>query len=69
MVDNNPARIPSIPWGFFIPRHGRAVDALFCDWSVRKVGLKELWTLDWNRNFFKYDGPTEDDWPDWMKKY
>jgi prepilin-type processing-associated H-X9-DG protein len=72
MVDNNPMRVRSMlePGGFCIPRHGRAVNALFCDWSVRKVGLKELWTLNWNRNFFKHDvGPTESDWPDWMKKY
>jgi len=25
--------------------------ACFLDWSVRKIGLKELWTLKWNPQF------------------
>jgi len=32
-------------------RHEGGVNALFMDWSVRKVGLKELWTLKWHRKF------------------
>ena len=28
-------------------RHDGGVNCLFLDWSVRKVGLKELWTLKW----------------------
>lgn len=46
----------------------------FMDWSVRLVGLKELWVLKWHRKY-----PTEDagpldgkvypvGWPEWMKK-
>jgi hypothetical protein len=44
------------------------------DWSVRKVGLKELWTLKWHRKF-DVNGPWTKDhvsppvWPDWMKKF
>ena len=32
---------------FCIPRHGGFVNSLFMDWSIRKVGIKELWTLEW----------------------
>jgi len=37
---------------FCIDRHrnGR-VNHLFLDWSVRTVGLKELWTLKWHKEF------------------
>ena len=28
-------------------RHDATVNCLFLDWSVRKVGIKELWTLEW----------------------
>jgi hypothetical protein len=45
------------------------------DWSVRKVGLKELWTLKWHRNFdtsgpwTKAGGVKPDDWPKWMRNF
>ena len=48
---------------------------LFMDWSVRKVGLKELWTLKWNRNFdtagpwTKAGGVKPEDWPEWMRRF
>ena len=32
-------------------RHGGHTNALFMDWSVRNVGLKELWTLRWSPLF------------------
>ena len=58
-----------------IDRHRGFVSALFADSSVRKVGLKELWTLKWYQNF-KTDGPmtlaggvSHDDWPDWIRRY
>ncbi len=34
---------------FCIDRHSGHVNGLFMDFTVRKVGLKELWTLDWHR--------------------
>jgi prepilin-type N-terminal cleavage/methylation domain-containing protein len=35
-----------------ITRHGDGfVDVLFMDWSVRRVGLKELWMLKWSRTY------------------
>jgi prepilin-type processing-associated H-X9-DG protein len=36
---------------YVINRHSGAINGLFLDWSVRKIGLKELWTLKWHRTF------------------
>jgi len=36
-----------------INRHTGFINGLLMDWSVRKVGLKELWTLNWYRSFNK----------------
>lgn len=36
---------------FCINRHNGFINLLFMDWTVRKVGLKELWVLKWNREF------------------
>jgi prepilin-type N-terminal cleavage/methylation domain-containing protein/prepilin-type processing-associated H-X9-DG protein len=57
---------------FCMNRHNGYVNGLFLDWSVRKVGLKELWTLDWCREFNRAGrwthagGVKPEDWPDWM---
>jgi len=32
-------------------RHNGGINIVFADASVRKVGLKELWTLKWNPRF------------------
>ena len=59
---------------FCIDRHSGAVNHLFMDWSARKVGLKELWTLKWHRYYYtcapwtKCGGAQPDDWPEWMRK-
>ncbi len=37
-----------------IDRHNAAINMLFMDFSVRKVGLKELWTLPWHREWSQY---------------
>jgi len=58
-----------------INRHNGAVNALFMDFSVRKVGLKELWTLKWHRAFntngpwTKAGGMRPNDWPAWMRSF
>ncbi len=43
------------PWNqltrFCVNRHRGAVNGLFVDFSVRRVGLKELWKLKWHRSF------------------
>ncbi|MHC4587339.1 MAG: type II secretion system protein [Planctomycetota bacterium] len=36
------------PHNFSINRHNGYTNCLFLDWSVRRVGLKELWTLKWD---------------------
>jgi prepilin-type processing-associated H-X9-DG protein len=60
---------------FCIDRHNGAINMLFMDWSARKVGLKELWTLKWHRGY-NTDGPwtkaggvTMWDWPEWMRNF
>ena len=55
-----------------VNRHQGAQNCLFADWSVRKVGLKELWTLKWHREYdttgswTKAGGAQPSDWPRWM---
>ncbi len=59
---------------FCLDRHNCAMNMVFMDWSVRLVGLKELWTLKWHRRYNTEDaGPLDDEsypvgWPAWMKK-
>jgi len=53
---------------FCLNRHNAQMNMLFCDWSVRPVGLKELWELDWHRNWNPNDDPPPV-WPDWMKTF
>jgi len=58
-----------------INRHDCGVNALFLDWSVRKVGLKELWTLQWQKEYVtanewtKAGGAEPQDWPQWMRGF
>jgi prepilin-type N-terminal cleavage/methylation domain-containing protein/prepilin-type processing-associated H-X9-DG protein len=58
-----------------INRHNGTINGLFLDWSVRSVGLKELWTLKWCRYFntagpwTKAGGVQPEDWPQWMRKF
>jgi prepilin-type N-terminal cleavage/methylation domain-containing protein len=56
-------------------RHNGFTNSVFVDFSSRTVGLKELWTLKWNRQF-KIDGDWTraggvfpEDWPGWMKNF
>ncbi len=60
---------------FCIDRHDAFVNFLFMDWSVRRVGLKEIWTLKWNRSF-NTSGPwtlaggvSASAWPKWMRSF
>ena len=60
---------------YCINRHDGYVNGLFMDWSVRKVGLKELWVLKWYRQFdtanpwTKAGGVKPEDWPQWMRHF
>ena len=61
--------------GSCINRHEGNVNGLFLDWSVRKIGLKELWTLKWNMQFdtanpwTRAGGVQPKDWPEWMRRF
>ncbi len=62
-----------------INRHRGFTSCLFLDSSVRRIGLKELWTLKWSRNFrtdnkFTKAGNTGGQvdpslWPPWIRSY
>jgi len=56
-------------------RHDGGINALFMDWSVRKVGIKEVWTLKWHPDY-DTGGPwtiagevQPEDWPEWMRGF
>jgi prepilin-type N-terminal cleavage/methylation domain-containing protein len=51
-----------------IERHPMGINGLFLDFSVRGVGLKELWELRWHRNW-NADRAPPPEWPPWMRKY
>lgn len=58
-----------------INRHRGYVGSVFLDWSARKVGLKELWTLKWHRQFntanpWTLAGDVQpEDWPEWLRSF
>jgi len=58
-----------------INRHHGGVNAVFMDGSLRKVDLKELWTLQWAKWYdtagpwTKAGGVTPADWPAWLRKF
>ncbi|HCO95072.1 MAG TPA: hypothetical protein DIU00_14155 [Phycisphaerales bacterium] len=73
-----PPRFPGQGGGmapFCINRHDEHVNDLFLDWSVRKVGIKELWTLKWYKEFntanelTRAGGVQPEDWPEWMRRF
>jgi len=63
------------PGTFCMNRHNGYVNGLFLDWSVRPVGLKELWTLQWSYEYdtagrwTKAGGVQPEDWPAWMRRF
>ncbi len=80
--DDAPPECDAIPlatcsnkWQSCIDRHDGGVNCLFFDWSVRKVGLKELWTLKWHPRYdtagpwTKAGGVQPEDWPQWMRGF
>ena len=56
-------------------RHRAAINGVFLDWSVRRIDLKELWTLKWHRNWnvngmwTLAGGVKPSDWPAWMRRF
>ena len=69
---------PSFIYGakaFCINRHNEHVNGLFMNWSVRRIGLKELWTLKWHDDYntagpwTKAGGVQPSNWPEWMRNF
>jgi prepilin-type N-terminal cleavage/methylation domain-containing protein len=60
---------------YCVNRHDGFIGCLFLDYSARKVGLKELWTLKWHRSYdtagawTKAGGVQASDWPEWLRKF
>jgi prepilin-type N-terminal cleavage/methylation domain-containing protein/prepilin-type processing-associated H-X9-DG protein len=60
---------------FCINRHDGYVNIAFLDGSVRRIGLKQLWTLKWHRNYrtinhwTRTGGAKPTDWPEWMQSF
>jgi len=60
---------------FCLNRHDGFGGCLFLDFSARKVGLKELWTLKWHREYnvagtyTAGGGILSSDWPPWMQNF
>ena len=58
---------------FCMNRHDGYVCGVFIDGHIRKICLKELWELRWDKNWFRvgaYDATPDFNppvWPDWMK--
>jgi prepilin-type N-terminal cleavage/methylation domain-containing protein len=59
-------------------RHHLSVNLVFLDWSVRKVGLRQLWSLNWTRQKTESgagwgdleivpDWNKPEQWPEWMQ--
>ena len=82
MHDDGPPEHRGQPWGmtgdenmarFCQDRHDGSVNTAFLDWSVRRVGLKQLWRLKWHRkfdvNFLEPDWKTEAPWMKDFKDY
>jgi prepilin-type N-terminal cleavage/methylation domain-containing protein len=69
LYDGDHAYPPGVPGMKIhcIDRHNEAVNCLFVNFSVRKVGLKELWKLKWHRKYDTSAGPTV--WPAWMQDF
>jgi prepilin-type N-terminal cleavage/methylation domain-containing protein len=58
-----------------INRQRGFTDVSFADWSVRKVGLKELYTLQWHKDWningqwTKAGGVNPESWPEWLRPH
>ena len=60
---------------YCLNRHDGFAGCLFLDYSARKVGLKELWTLKWHKEYVKAGpwtlggGAQPSEWPEWMRSF
>jgi len=78
-ADPPPAQMDALTGGqmarFCLDRHEGHINTVFLDFSVRKVGLKEMWTFKWHRTYDLHNawtaagGVQPHDWPEWMKAF
>lgn len=60
---------------FCVNRHDGFENSLFMDGSTRRIGVKELWTLKWHREFVTQNlwtragGVKPEQWPEWMRGF
>ncbi len=60
---------------FCMNRHDGFMNGLFMDWSAGRVGIKELWTVRWHREWNTSNawttagGVVPEDWPEWMRNF
>ena len=57
---------------YFMDRHNGYVGSNFCDFSARKVGMKELFRVKWHRQYDInkwYEIEEDRPWPPWMRNY
>lgn len=77
---DSPSQLEEIPSSEMslvcIDRHNGYINSIFMDFgTVRKVGLKELWTFRWHREFdirgpwTRAGGVRAEDWPEWMRGF
>ena len=71
---DEPPEYEDMPWlprnsmsRFCVNRHEGFINGVFMDWSVRKIGLKQLWLLKWHR-LYDLNAPLPA-WPPWMVKF
>jgi len=79
LSSDNPPQYPGDNYGwtqnqmnrFCINRHNGYIQSVFLNFSVRKVGLKELWKLKWHREFDTNGEWTKINtvWPEWMSEF
>jgi len=56
-------------------RHNAATNIVFLDISVRRIRLKQLWTLKWGTDYnttgawTRAGGVRSSDWPEWMNSF
>jgi prepilin-type N-terminal cleavage/methylation domain-containing protein len=83
-MDEPPQTVEDISdWGsgqsemkrFCLARHEGSVNVTFFDFSLRRIGVKGLWTLKWHRNYdtsgswTTAGGVKSEDWPQWMRRF
>ena len=74
-MDKKETAMPRTMKRFCLARHEGAVSVTFFDFSLRKAGVKELWTLKWHRDYdtsgpwTRIGGVEPSDWPPWRSRY